>query len=176
MLYILAFFKVSPRYDNGAAPANEWLQFLELYNEREGHFILTDLQMEAIRPYCEINAEVEMTPEDFIRLIYLIRHGHMQPTFEETEEITPQMSVSTKQLFDSRPRSSKLISKNYYQRSKSPSHPIMVSEKKIKKHSLRFFSIIDNNNNNNNKRTTTFQFHQENQVRLNKEEKKQQID
>ncbi|KAG2206250.1 hypothetical protein INT47_007263 [Mucor saturninus] len=145
VLYIQTFFKVSPRCATGAAPAGEWLQFLELYNEREGHYILTDQQMDTVRPYCQINAEVEMTPEDFIILIYLVRHNLPQPTHPNThsdthpntpspaspagqssrkeDEITPQMSVSTKQLLDSRPRSSRLISRGYYRAQNSPTHP-----------------------------------------------------
>jgi hypothetical protein len=125
---------VSPRSATGTAPAYEWLQFLELYNEREGHYILTHQQMASIKPYCEMNQDVEMTPHDFIRLIHIIRRD---------KSITPQQSVSTpltsttKKLFDSRPRSSKLISKkslsHYYEDRASTNHPdnVSVSDKSL---------------------------------------------
>lgn len=123
-LYIQAFFKVSPRRNNGTAPAYEWLQFLDLYNEREGHYVLNAQQMMAIRPYCEANAEIEMTPEDFIRLLFLVRHNKLEPS-----------------ILDSRPtRSSRASKKNEYfdvlGRS-SPNHPSVVSS-----YFLSFFIIF----------------------------------
>jgi hypothetical protein len=118
-MYVHAFFEISPKYATGTAPAREWLQFLNLFNEREDKYILTRQQLETIVPYCELNQDVEMTPEDFIRLLYLIRHEKIKET-----------NTTTKNLFDSRPRSSKLISKKYYNHSShySTNHPDFISD------------------------------------------------
>lgn len=99
--YVHAFFQRSPKYSMGTAPALEWLQFLELFNELNGRYILTEQQLTSIIPYCELNQDVEMTPDDFIRLLHLIRHQ---------QDTAPTSSA----LLDSRPRSSKLLSKKYY--------------------------------------------------------------
>lgn len=131
-LYIHAFFKVSPRRENRTAPAYEWLQFLDLYNEREGHYILNNQEMDVIRPYCEANSEVELTPDDFIRLLHLVRHNKLEPEPTHTTNGTATATAAhSKPLLDSRPRSSRLLSrkKDYYSASgrASLNHPSIVS-------------------------------------------------
>ncbi|KAI8087320.1 hypothetical protein BDF21DRAFT_414134 [Thamnidium elegans] len=136
-LYIHAFFKVSPRRDNGTAPAYEWLQFLDLYNEREGHYVLNTQEMVAIRPYCESNSEVELTPDDFIRLLHLVRHNKLQPEPAAADAATAAAAAThSKPLLDSRPRSSRLLSrkKNYYNAPSrvSPNHPSITDDSSAK--------------------------------------------
>ncbi|GAA5809331.1 hypothetical protein MFLAVUS_002739 [Mucor flavus] len=134
-LYIHAFFKVSPRRDNCTAPAYEWLQFLDLYNEREGHYVLNNQEMDVIRPYCEANSEVELTPDDFIRLLHLVRHNKLEPEPTHTTNGTATAAHS-KPLFDSRPRSSRLLSrkKDYYSASgrASLNHPSITDDSSVK--------------------------------------------
>lgn len=134
-LYIHAFFKVSPRRDNCTAPAYEWLQFLDLYNEREGHYVLNNQEMDVVRPYCEANLQVELTPDDFIRLLHLVRHNKLQREPSDTPVPTvatvTAAAVHPNPLLDSRPRSSRLLSrkKDYYNASgrASLNHPSIVS-------------------------------------------------
>lgn len=135
-LYVQSLFKVSPRYSTRTAPAHEWFELLNMYNEREGHYILTQQQMDTIAPYCDANQDVEMTPEDFIRLLFLIRHDkiHQAPVVESSVR-TKTTTAAAKKLLDSRPRSSRLLSrKKYYDEASmnsnnsdrfanSPSHP-----------------------------------------------------
>ena len=106
-VYVKAIFKISPRYCTGTAPAGEWLEFLYLHNEREGRYILTADQLNSITPYCQVNQHVEMTPDDIIRLIYLIRHEKIQPTVVNKEK---------PRLFDhtTRPRSSSVMNGRRY--------------------------------------------------------------
>lgn len=131
--YIHAVFDASPKSHCATAPASEWLDVLYKYNEHDGHYMLTTVQQIAIKPYCEMNGDLEMTPEEIISLIYLIRHGHQK------RDITPHASASTpimrtassiraKKLLDSRPRSSKILSQraySYYDDDRSSiNHPV----------------------------------------------------
>lgn len=128
-LYVQSLFKVSARSSTKTAPAHEWFELLNMYNEREGQYILTQHQLNTIAPYCEANQDVEMTPEDFIRLLYLIRHDkiHQTPPPPPPVETQPKRSTTVaanttttastaaaKKLLDSRPRSSRILSRQSY--------------------------------------------------------------
>ncbi|CAO3625646.1 unnamed protein product [Mucor fragilis] len=122
--YIHVFFKNSPRANNGTAPTFEWLQFLEMFNEQQNHYILTEQQKKAIKPYCIQNPDLEMTPEEFVKLLAIIRH---EATVEERRPRANSSTPSARRLFDSRPRSSRLISSKsattYYDDRASTNHP-----------------------------------------------------
>lgn len=122
--YIHVFFSSSPKANSGTAPTFEWLQFLEMFNEQQNYFILTEQQKKAIKPYCIQNPDLEMTPEEFIRLLSIIRH---EPSIEEPKPRISSSTPATRKLFDSRPRSSKLISSKstttYYDDRASTNHP-----------------------------------------------------
>ncbi|KAK4515768.1 transcriptional repressor [Mucor velutinosus] len=122
--YIHVFFSNSPRANSGTAPTFEWLQFLEIFNEQQNHYILTEQQKKAIKPYCIQNPDLEMTPEEFVRLLAIIRH---EATVEERKPRATSSTPATKRLFDSRPRSSRLISSKsattYYDDRASTNHP-----------------------------------------------------
>lgn len=105
---------------------------MELYNEREGHYILTRQQKNAIKPYCEMNHDVEMTPEDFIRLLYLIRRENLNNMQQPLQQSVSTPLTQSKKLFDgARPRSSRLMNKkslsSYYEDRESVNHPDHVS-------------------------------------------------
>jgi len=122
--YIHIFFSNSPRANSGTAPTFEWLQFLEMFNEQQNHYILTEQQKKAIKPYCIQNPDLEMTPEEFIKLLAIIRH---EATVEERRPRATSSTPAARRLFDSRPRSSRLISSKsattYYDDRASTNHP-----------------------------------------------------
>lgn len=122
--YIHIFFSNSPRANSGTAPTFEWLQFLEMFNEQQNHYILTEQQKKAIKPYCIQNPDLEMTPEEFIKLLAIIRH---EATVEERRPRATLSTPAARRLFDSRPRSSRLISSKsattYYDDRASTNHP-----------------------------------------------------
>jgi hypothetical protein len=62
--------------------------------------VLNERQKKTIEPYCTINDDVEMTPDDFLKLIRIVRH--------ETPP-SPTLSRSANLLDDARPRSSRLV-------------------------------------------------------------------
>jgi hypothetical protein len=103
--YIKQLFHISPKKLRGTASVREWLEFIEQYNHCNGQVVLNQAQRKLIQPYCTTNEDLEMTPDDFIRLIHLVRDQNKQ---------LPQVSVSTPSpsslLFSSsRPRSSKVV-------------------------------------------------------------------
>jgi hypothetical protein len=53
--------------------------------------MLTQEEIDALEPYCLNNPEMEMTPQDFVRLISMVRYTDSD--IQEVE-ITPQMSIS----------------------------------------------------------------------------------
>jgi hypothetical protein len=103
--YIKQLFHISPKKLRGTASVREWLEFIERYNHYNGQVVLNQAQRKLIQPYCTTNEDLEMTPDDFIQLIHLVRDQNKQQ---------PQVSVSTPSpsslLFSSsRPRSSKVV-------------------------------------------------------------------
>jgi hypothetical protein len=98
--YITRLFAISPRAVRGTASAKEWLEFIDKYNEHDSHVVLNERQKKTIEPYCTINDDVEMTPDDFLKLIRIVRH--------ETPP-SPTLSNSANLLNDARPRSSRLV-------------------------------------------------------------------
>jgi hypothetical protein len=116
--YIHLIFDKSPKSYSGTAPAHEWLQFLDRFNERQNYYILTELQKRAIKPYCDMNQDLEMTPDEFISLVLLIRHNDNQP----------QQQQETRHPFESRPRSNLLLNTSkstmsYFDDRNSTNHP-----------------------------------------------------
>ncbi|EPB88367.1 hypothetical protein HMPREF1544_04833 [Mucor circinelloides 1006PhL] len=95
-----------------------------MFNEQQNHYILTEQQKKAIKPYCIQNPDLEMTPEEFIKLLAIIRH---EATVEERRPRATSSTPAARRLFDSRPRSSRLISSKsattYYDDRASTNHP-----------------------------------------------------
>ncbi|KAG1052127.1 hypothetical protein G6F43_005714 [Rhizopus delemar] len=89
--YMNTVFQCTPRRDRGTAPAEEWWQLLSVINVHENHYMLTQEEIDALEPYCLNNPEMEMTPQDFVRLISMVRYTDSD--IQEVE-ITPQMSIS----------------------------------------------------------------------------------
>ncbi|CEP15351.1 hypothetical protein [Parasitella parasitica] len=120
--YIRVLFSSSPRANFETAPAEEWLQFLEKFNQQQNFFILSEQQKKALRPYCVQNPDLEMTPDEFIMLLSVIRND---PSKEEQSSRTATSTPASRNLFSS--RSPKLISgksaTGYYDDRASTNHP-----------------------------------------------------
>ncbi|KAG1436973.1 hypothetical protein G6F56_013323 [Rhizopus delemar] len=85
-LYLITVFQCTPRKDQVTAPLEEWYELLPIINVRENYYILSPDELGALEPYCSKNPKLEMSPEDFTRLIGMVRSAD--------SEITPEMSVS----------------------------------------------------------------------------------
>ncbi|KAI9262663.1 hypothetical protein BY458DRAFT_515027 [Sporodiniella umbellata] len=118
--YITTVFQCTPRKHQVTAPMEEWWALLPIINVRENYYIFTDEEIAALEPYCNNNPKAEMSPQDFTRLIGMIREADSEIQ-EPQIEITPEMSVSASLRHNNGNNNSNRM--NYYDDIESLHHP-----------------------------------------------------
>ncbi|KAI8063661.1 uncharacterized protein B0P05DRAFT_555199 [Gilbertella persicaria] len=73
--YITLLFERSPASKRATAPLLDWYSLLTKFNEQQNYYILTQKEMDEFKCYGDMNPDLEMTPEEIIRLVYVLRDG-----------------------------------------------------------------------------------------------------
>ncbi|KAI8339299.1 hypothetical protein BD560DRAFT_25105 [Blakeslea trispora] len=71
--YLQVLFDKSSKGERATACMLEWFDFLQAFNIQKGYYILTQDELSELETYCTANEDLEMTPDEFIRLIHAIR-------------------------------------------------------------------------------------------------------
>ncbi|OBZ88544.1 hypothetical protein A0J61_03400 [Choanephora cucurbitarum] len=71
--YINVLFSKSTKGERATACTIDWLDFLQEYNVQQGYYVLTEDELQEMEAYCAANPDLEMTPDEFVRLIYTVR-------------------------------------------------------------------------------------------------------